>query len=119
MKNRYLKLILIVGTLLFSCQPKQETVYYLTNNGFGNSVYGNSGEFFKGVTYVAYQGPGEDPYVAAYDHAREKWIGLYKAGTSLLGPRGKKKIDNHGKPTLVVDGEGYIHLILGGAWWYS
>jgi hypothetical protein len=114
MRTNLLRRIVFLGFLLNSCQPEQEKVNYFANNGFGNSVYANTGEYYEGFTYVAYQGPGEDPYAAAYNHTNDEWIGPYKAGTSLLGPRGKKKIDNHGKPTLVVDGEGYIHLVFGG-----
>lgn len=114
MKTTLTQLIIVIGVLLVSCQPKQVEVDYFANNGFGNTITGNEGEHYKGITYVCYQGPLEDPYVAAYDHKHKKWIGPYKAGTSLLGKTQTKKIDNHGKPTLVVDGEGYIHIVFGG-----
>lgn len=106
--------IIIWSVLLISCQAEQEKVKYFANNAYGNPVVGNTAEYYKGVTYIAYQGEKEDPYVVAYDHKNDKWIGPYKAGTSLLGKTPGKKIDNHGKPTLVVDGEGYIHLVFGG-----
>ena len=92
-------------------------VDYFTNNGFSNTVgtmQHPAGEHYKGVTYVAYQGPLEDPYVAAYDHATDKWSGPFKAGDSIMGKTPGAKIDNHGKPTLVVDGESYIHIFFGG-----
>ncbi|MFY0606502.1 MAG: BNR-4 repeat-containing protein [Cyclobacteriaceae bacterium] len=90
----------------------EETVDYFSTFAYGNPIVGKAGEHYKGVTYIAFQGDLEDPYVAAYDHENDKWIGPYKAGESVLGKNGK--IDNHGKPTLVVDGEGYIHLVFGG-----
>ena len=120
-KNNIMRTILSVlfiflATVFVYGQNNEVKVDYLTNNGFGNAITGNSGEHYKGVTYVAYQGPLEDPYVAAYNHETGEWNGPYKAGTSLMGkdPSRKKKIDNHGKPTLIVDGEGYIHVVFGG-----
>jgi hypothetical protein len=73
-----------------------------------------AGEYYEGVTYVAYQGPLEDPYVASYDHAAGEWSGPFKAGASIMGKTPGAKIDNHGKPALIVDGDGYIHLVFGG-----
>ncbi len=87
---------------------------FFAANALGKPVVGNAGEYYKGVTYVAYQGPLEDPYVAAYHHKTKKWVGPFKAGTSLMGKDKSRKIDNHGKPTLVVDKEGYIHIAFGG-----
>ncbi|WP_045033608.1 BNR-4 repeat-containing protein [Draconibacterium sediminis] len=105
--------VLFCTSVVFS-QTEQKEVNYFANNAFGNPIVGKLGEHYNGVTYIAYQGEKEDPYVAAYDHKKEMWIGPYKAGTSLLGKTSGKKIDNHGKPTLVVDGEGYIHVVFGG-----
>ena len=73
-----------------------------------------AGEHINGVTYVSYQGPNEDPYVAAYNHANRLWSGPFKAGTSILGKDPAKKIDSHGKPTMIIDDAGYIHLFYGG-----
>jgi len=86
----------------------EETVEvdYFTDNGYSNTVgtmQHPAGEHYKGVTYVAYQGPLEDPYVVAYDHATDKWSGPFKAGESIMGKTPGAKIDNHGKPALVVD----------------
>ncbi|WP_168796636.1 BNR-4 repeat-containing protein [Cognatitamlana onchidii] len=97
-----------------SCQSEPEHVDYFANNAFGNPIVGNAGEYYKGVTYITYQGEKEDPFVAAYNHAEKKWIGPFKAGTSVLGKKPGKKIDNHGKPTLILDNEGYIHVVFGG-----
>ena len=92
-------------------------VDYFTDNGFSNTIgtmQHPAGEHYKGVTYVAYQGPLEDPYVAAYNHATDEWSGPFKAGVSILGKVPGDEIDNHGKPAMVIDDAGYIHLFFGG-----
>ncbi|MCK4921680.1 MAG: BNR-4 repeat-containing protein [Bacteroidales bacterium] len=73
-----------------------------------------AGEYYKGVTYVCFQGPLEDAWVAAYNHATNKWSGPFKAGVSKLGKTPGDKIDNHGKPAMIIDNEGYIHIVFGG-----
>ncbi|HEC41488.1 MAG TPA: hypothetical protein ENI20_01490, partial [Bacteroides sp.] len=96
---------------------KSEMVDYFTNNGFGvpaKTMQHPAGEYHKGVTYVAYQGLLEDPYVAAYDHENDQWSGPFKAGESLMGKDPEHKIDNHGMPAMIIDDEGYIHIVFGG-----
>ena len=100
-------------------ENKDGMVDYFANNGFGNAVaivQHPSGVYHKGVTYVAYQGTLEDPYVASYNHKTKEWEGPFKAGVSEMGkdPNRKKKIDNHGKPALLIDDAGYIHIAFGG-----
>jgi hypothetical protein len=75
-----------------------------------------SGVYHNGITYVCYQGPLEDPYVATYNHKTKEWKGPFKAGVSEMGkdPNRPKKIDNHGKPALLIDDAGYIHIAFGG-----
>ncbi len=92
---------------------------HFADNGFGEGVavvQHPAGEHLDGKTYVSYQGPLEDPYVAAYDHATGSWDGPYQAGVSQLGkgPEFADKIDSHGKPTLLIDDAGYIHIFYGG-----
>lgn len=93
-------------------------VEYFADNGTGNPlavVQHPAGEYHDGITYVSYQGPLEDPYVAAYNHKTKKWLGPFRAGTSDLGRLpDRNKFDNHGKPTLLIDNEGYIHIFYGG-----
>jgi len=133
MKNIFTPLLLIIAATLLiqSCSNKAskdnqsvqnnepvkeaEMVDYFADNGLGNSVVtkAESGEHYKGVTYVAYQGTLEDAYVAAYNHRTQKWDGPYKAGVSILGKTPGKR-DGHGKPTLIVDDEGFIHVAFGG-----
>lgn len=115
--------------LLTACQSdKQNTsslseedtqhVEYFADNGTGNPlaiVQHPAGEYHNGITYVSYQGPFEDPYVAAYHHETQSWTGPFRAGTSELGRRkGRTKFDNHGKPTLLIDDLGYVHIFYGG-----
>ena len=97
----------------------EQVVDYFADNGFGNAVavvQHPAGVYHKGITYVAYQGPLEDPYVASYNHTTNEWKGPYKAGISEMGkdPNRKKKIDNHGKPALLIDDAGFIHIAFGG-----
>lgn len=80
-----------------------------TDNGYGNPVstlQHPAAEHFNGVTYVA-----------AYVHATGKWIGPVHAGVNTMGKSPDQvdpgELDNHGKPALVVDRQGYIHLIFG------
>lgn len=92
---------------------------YFADNGLGNAVavvQHPAGEYRDGITYVAYQGPMEDPYVAAYNHETGEWSGSYPAGESELGrrPLSEGRIDNHGKPTMIIDQAGYIHIFYGG-----
>ena len=103
-------LLLITGQ---SCQ-EPALVDYFTDNGLGAAVktmQHPAGEYYKGVTYIAYQGPTEDPYVAAYNHRTRKWKGPFKAGESVLTGKEPGMIDNHGKPAMIIDDEGYIHLV--------
>ncbi|MSU66436.1 MAG: hypothetical protein EXS38_10115 [Opitutus sp.] len=95
-------------------------VDHFTDNGYGNPVstlQHPAAEHFNGVTYVAYSGPHEDPYVAAYDHAAGKWIGPVQAGVNPMGKSPDQvdpgELDNHGRPALIVDRQGYLHLIFG------
>lgn len=98
-----------------------EAVDYFAENGFGkplSTLQHPAGEYYEGTTYLAYQGPHEDPYVCAYDHRTKRWTGPVRAGISALGDdppaTDPDEIDNHGRPALIVDGQGYIHLIFGG-----
>jgi hypothetical protein len=100
---------------------KYDSLTYFADNGFGQplqTMQHPSGEYYEGVTYLAYQGPKEDPYICSYNHQTKEWIGPIKAGTSALGKtlnlKNPDKVDNHGRPALIVDGNGYIHLVFGG-----
>lgn len=117
----------VVCVLLLGCKTtatsskatEKETVDYFADNGFGNAVavvQHPAGIYHKGVTYVCYQGPLEDPYVASYHHETGEWKGPFKAGTSEMGKEAnrRKHIDNHGKPSILIDDADYIHITFGG-----
>ena len=100
-------------------ENREAKVDHFANNGFGNAVaivQHPAGIHHQGITYVCYQGPLEDPYVASYNHKTGEWKGPFKAGVSEMGkdPNRKKRIDNHGKPSMIIDDAGYIHITFGG-----
>jgi hypothetical protein len=118
--------LITISALCLSCiaadakpKSKSKKVDHFADNGYGNAVaviQHPAGQHHKGITYVSYQGPLEDPYIAAYNHKTEEWTGPFKAGVSLMGkdPTRKRKIDNHGKPSMIIDDAGYIHIFFGG-----
>lgn len=107
-----LGLFLLLTTTVFATKSLANAVDYFTDNGYSNAVGPPGGVHHEGVTYVTYQGPDEHAWVASYNHETGKWVGPLLAGISLMEPRGK--IDNHGKPAMVIDDEGYIHIFYGG-----
>jgi hypothetical protein len=115
------RLLVVLGAFTLCRVCAAANVDYFTDNGYGNPVstmHHPAAEHFNGVTYVAYSGPHEDPYVAAYVHATGQWIGPVQAGVNPMGKSPDQidpgELDNHGRPALVVDRQGYIHLVFGG-----
>ncbi|VGO13436.1 hypothetical protein PDESU_01993 [Pontiella desulfatans] len=128
-KQRFVRfnIFSVIAVGLFITQPgsslaAESDVEYFTDNGYGNptaTMQHPSGEYFEGTTYVAYQGPHEDPYVCSYEHSAKKWAGPYQAGVNLMGQEydaitREGKVDNHGRPSMIIDAKGYIHLAFGG-----
>ena len=120
--GRYFPLgkLLLGAVVLLSHAANVADVDYFTDSGFGNpssTLQHPTGQHHKGTTYIAYQGPHEDAYVAAYNHAARKWSGPVLAGVNLMGktpdPVENKDVDNHGKPAMMVDAKGYIHVVYG------
>jgi hypothetical protein len=60
------------------------------------------------TTFIAYNGPKNDPYITAYDHESEMLAEHVLVGLSPLPNH-----DDHGPPTLTVDGDGYLHVFYG------
>lgn len=121
----YLSVSALMSFLFLGCanetvDTKDYTkVDYFADNGLGNPlaiVQHPAGVHANGVTYVSYQGPDVAPYVAAYNHHTNTWSGPFKAGDSDLAEliEQRNKIDSHGKPTLLIDDLGYIHIFYGG-----
>lgn len=128
-KTKYLLGAFALLTMVISCKgqgnkaravlEKNEKVDFFADNGYGNAVavvQHPAGIYHDGITYVCYQGPQEDSYVASYNHETKEWQGPFKVGISEMGkdPTRKKKIDNHGKPSILIDDQGYIHIVFGG-----
>jgi len=85
---------------------------FFVKNGPKNAIFGQMANQPQAVrygryTFVAYQGPALDPYVAAWNHEANRWIGPYRAGVNPF------KKDSHGAPAIHVDGEGYVHVYYG------
>jgi putative cell wall-binding protein len=60
-------------------------------------------------TWIAFQGPGYDPYVAEWDSGTKTWSGPFRIGTNAL------VLDAHGAPSLWVDpASGRLHAFWGG-----
>ena len=59
-------------------------------------------------TVVAYRGEDSDPFVTRYDHATGAFDEPIRVGTNPL-----VDTDNHGPPSVCVDGEGYVYLFYG------
>jgi hypothetical protein len=116
-KSLFISFIVLLNACSVDTSSRPEFTPYFAENGFGEGVavvQHPAGEHVNGITYVSYQGSNEDPYVAAYNHETQQWNGPFKAGTSILGKDPTKKIDSHGKPTMIIDDEGYIHIFYGG-----
>ncbi len=80
----------------------------LPENGiFGQMVDQPQAVHHGNVTYVAYQGPGLDPYIAAYHWDTKTWEGPVKAAVNA------QTTDAHGSPSIFVDVNDYVHIFYG------
>jgi len=61
----------------------------------------------RGRVFCAFQNPDGQPIVMAYDVAAGKWTGPVRA--SEFGLKG----DDHGNPSICVDGQGHLHVFYG------
>ncbi len=92
---------------------------YFVSDTSGQAVYEDmaikpQAVHLGGVTYVAYQGWLNDPYVAAYDHGTGTWDGPYKVGENPLKD-GPNPLNTHGAPALHVDPDARrLHVLWGG-----
>ncbi|MCA9013125.1 MAG: BNR-4 repeat-containing protein, partial [Planctomycetaceae bacterium] len=86
---------------------------YFADNGYRDAVeliYHPSGHHHQGTTFLAFEGTDRAPHVCSYNHKTRTWVGPVKAGDNLLFATN----DGHGRPSIVVDNRGYIHLAYGG-----
>lgn len=72
-----------------------DSTAYFAENGFGRplqTIQHPSGEYYKGTTYLAYQGPKEDPYVCAYNHRTKSLERARQGRDERTGQDSKSKI---------------------------
>jgi hypothetical protein len=71
--------------------------------------------YYNGVTYVVWQSTNMDVYIASYASATGTWSGPVFAGHSpLWGSAGVGSTSpDHGSPAIMVDNNGYIHIMYG------
>ena len=92
----------------------------LTNQAGGRHIWyrtlnGQRGVYHDGKTFVCFHGGGEedsylDPFVMSYDHGSGEVAGPVKVGENPL----VDYPDFHGNPGMIVDDEGYVHVVYGG-----
>lgn len=86
-------------------------VNYFTSIGSDFSIGENNkstGLYFKGITYIVFQGTNDDPYIITYTNAQKLWsIPVKIAINPLING------DGHGQPALLIDDLGYIHIFFG------
>lgn len=116
----FLAALVLGPVVLVGAVAGGQTVDYFTDNGFANplsTLQHPTAGYYKGTTYIAYQGPREDAYVCAYNHTTGTWSGPVLAGVSLMGKAtnaiDNSEVDNHGKPAMIVDRKGYLHVVYG------
>ena len=102
--SSFLAALVLGPAVLVSSIGWGQTVDYFTDNGFANplsTLQHPTAAYYKGTTYIAYQGPHMDAYVCAYNHASGKWSGPVLAGVSLMAkvsePADLSEADSHGK----------------------
>ena len=69
---------------------------------------GNKIVTFDGRTHIVWQDITREGYmnrVRSYDRAKAEWTDPLDLGVGL---------DNHARPIITVDGDGYLHVVLGG-----
>lgn len=69
---------------------------------------GEQAVYDSGRTYIAYLGLERDLYVTYYDHAAETFASHVEVGAYPIADN-----DNHGAPTICLDGDGHIHVVWG------
>ena len=74
---------------------------------YGESEPDPTAYYYNGRTYVTWAGLDLDPYVAYYTNATGKWTGPVRVGSNPLTN------DDHGTPVILVDNNGYIHIMYG------
>ena len=85
----------------------------ISDNGVSNPQYGMvnwpSSIYYNNATYITWQGGDTTPdiFVRMYNHTSRSW-----SATTNVAPSGLTSND-HAAPTIMLDGNGYIHLFFG------
>lgn len=118
--RRVIALLLTFALAATVFPPERASAFmaeYFANDTSGQSVYEDMAVkpqaiHRDGVTYIAYQGWLNDPYIVGYDHDSEDWDGPYKVGDNPLNSGGNP-LNTHGAPALHIDQAGYLHVFWG------
>ncbi len=81
---------------------------------YGNYNTHNNAQYSNGNTYFVYPGTGDDlldAFIGVYHHA-DGTVERQKIGEAHPAMVAKK--DDHGNPVMLVDGNGFIHVVYGG-----
>ena len=81
---------------------------------YGNYNTHNNAQYFNGNTYFVYPGSGDDlldAFIGVYHHADGR-VERRKVGEAH--PEMVANKDDHGNPVMLVDAEGFIHVVYGG-----
>ncbi len=65
-------------------------------------------QYYNGKTYIIFQSYIDDPYIITYTHATDTWSAPVKVGETHLATG-----DAHGQPAMLIDSNGYIHVVWG------
>ena len=103
----------LINTVLILLYTQAYAADYITNVGGGNHYNEQRGQHFNGKTYFIFGGGGEnwlDPMIMSYNHTTVQVQGPVKIGENPLSAEN----DFHGNPGMVIDNDGYVHVIYGG-----
>ena len=89
-----------------------DVVDYMIDNGIAYPMSGAGANqpfayFYNDVTYITYLGDDTQPdaYMVAYNHTSDDWSATVEVAAGSLDAE-----DTHGKPAMVIDANGYLHV---------
>jgi len=86
------------------------TDYFIAEGGLEcttHDLHQQAAQHYNNVTYIAYLGPKADAYIMAYNHSSGEWSDSVKVDDHHPA----NLADDHGAPSLLVDKDGYIHVV--------
>jgi len=86
------------------------TDYFISEGGLEcttHDMHQQAAQYYNNVTYITYLGPEADAYIMAYNHSSSEWSDSVKVDDH----RPENLADDHGTPSLLVDQNGYIHVV--------